>query len=315
MVGRLFFKRLLSQHLISREQEKRNFKHRESAGEGNRDIMTFQNISYDLNNLPVMPEVAMETIKLINSQDSSAEKLAEVVSRDPVVMARVLKIANSSFYSMSRQVTSLSKAIVILGEKTLRNLVLAASMHGMHRSFGPVEKMLWEDSLICALASRFVADKLSLVDPEEAFLAGLFRHIGKVVLSTQSGHELVAELVTEESAETLAKEKEVFGANHAEIGAAALERWQLSRLLSLVTLHHSDAGLTGVEDPETIKMICLINITNLVPAAFGVFGTPQQFDFEALPGVQQLNLDGERLAELLKEFKVIFVGSKAAFFN
>ena len=82
----------------------------------------------------------METIKLINSQDSSAEKLAEVVSRDPVVMARVLKIANSSFYSMSRQVTSLSKAIVILGEKTLRNLVLAASMHGMHRSFGRLKK-------------------------------------------------------------------------------------------------------------------------------------------------------------------------------
>ena len=256
----------------------------------------------------------MATIKLINSQDSSAEKLAEVVSRDPVVMARVLKIANSSFYSMSRQVTSLSKAIVILGEKTLRNLVLAASMHGMHRSFGPVEKMLWEDSLICALASRFVADKLSLVDPEEAFLAGLFRHIGKVVLSTQSG-PLIAELVKKESDQTLAREKTVFGADHAEIGAAALERWQLSPLLSLVALHHFNAELAGIEDPEAIRMICLINITNLFPAAFGVFGAPQTFDFKALPGAQQLNLDGDRLLELIREFKILFTESKSAFFN
>jgi HD-like signal output (HDOD) protein len=145
----------------------------------------FCDISYDINKLPPMPLIASRMVNLINSPRASAGELAKVISGDPVISARVLKIANSSFYSMARQVKTLSNAIVILGEKTLKNLVLAASLRGLNSKFGPIEQMLWEDSMTCALGARFLASSLRTGDPEEAFIAGLFRHIGRVLLNNQ----------------------------------------------------------------------------------------------------------------------------------
>ena len=69
-----------------------------------------------------------------------------------------------------------------MGEKTLKSLVLASSLKGINKSFGLMEKMLWEDSLGCAIGARVTALRFKSAEPEEAFLAGLFRHIGKMVL-------------------------------------------------------------------------------------------------------------------------------------
>lgn len=275
----------------------------------------FQNINYDLDKLPTMPVVAAQMIELINSPNTSADQLARVIAKDPAVSARVLKIANSSFYSMSRQVTSLSTAIVILGERALKNLVLAASMRGMHQSFGRVEQILWEDSMVCALGSRFLARKLLLADAEEAFMAGLFRHIGKVVINNQDADtkQLILEMVTSESRDLADRERKSFGATHAEIGAAVLECWQLSEVLSLVALHHFDVNLSGIEDQDVIKMICLVNIASEFPAIFGILGKPQAVDLAALPGAKALHLDADRLAELLEEFCSVFEENREEF--
>ena len=275
----------------------------------------FQNINYELDKLPTMPLVAAQMIELINSPATSAKQLAKVISKDAAVAARVLKIANSSFYSMSRQVTTLSTAIVILGERTLKNLVLAASMRGMHQTFGKVEQMLWEDSMVCALGSRFLARKLHLADPEEAFMAGLFRHIGKVVINCQDseGKKSISEMVTFEEQALAAHELDAFGATHAEIGAAVLEHWQLSEALSLVALHHFDVELSGIEDPIVINLICLVNIASGFSAIFGLLGVPREIDLKLLPGAKALNLDADKLAELLEEFKSVFEENRDEF--
>ncbi|OEU70262.1 MAG: hypothetical protein BA864_02810 [Desulfuromonadales bacterium C00003093] len=282
----------------------------------------FQKINFELDKLPTMPTVATQMLELISSADASAEMLARVVSKDAAVSARVLKIANSSFYSMSRQVTTLSTAIVILGERTLKNLVLAASMRGMHQTFGPLEKMLWEDSMVCAIGSRFLARKLALVDPEEAFMAGLFRHIGKVVLNLQYANDadkkkLLAALYKSDrqGLEEQGQERAHFGATHAEIGAALLEFWQLSETLSLTTLHHADVDLRGIEERNAVNLICVVNIAGELPRAFGIFGGTSEIDVAALLGVQALDLDAERVAELIEEFRVIFNENRDEFLS
>jgi HD-like signal output (HDOD) protein len=277
----------------------------------------FQNINYELDKLPTMPLVASQMIQLINAPDTSANQLAKVVEKDPAVAARVLKIANSSFYSMSRQVTTLSTAIVILGERTLKNLVLAASLRGMHQSFGNIEQMLWEDSMVCALASRFLARKLHLADPEEAFMAGLFRHIGKVVLNNQDAgaKQLLSQMMTSGERDLAETERASFGATHAEIGAAVLEHWRLSEALSLVALHHYDVDLSGIDDQNASNLICLVNIASEFPAIFGIFGPPQEIDLAALPGARVLQLDAEKLAELLAEFHNVFEENREEFLS
>lgn len=277
----------------------------------------FQNINYELDRLPSMPLVAAQMMDLINSPETSASQLANVVSKDPAVSARVLKIANSSFYSMSRQVTTLSTAIVILGERTLKSLVLAASMRGMHQSFGKVEQMLWEDSMVCALGSRFLARKLLLTDPEEAFMAGLFRHIGKVVMNNQESpaQKLTTEMISSETPGQLQNEKQNFGATHAEIGAAVLEYWKLSEALSLVALHHFDVQLTGIKDPDVINLICLVNIASQFPDIFGIYGARQEIALAELPGAKILQLKAERLEELLAEFSSVFEENRDEFLS
>lgn len=276
----------------------------------------FQNINYELDSLPTMPVVAAQMIELINSPNTSASQLANVVSKDATVAARVLKIANSSFYSMSRQVATLSTAIVILGERTLKNLVLAASMRGMHLKFGALEQMLWEDSMICALGSRFLARRLYCSDPEEAFMAGLFRHIGKVVLSSQlhqADRKFLEQMVRAETAGQANLERQVYGASHAEVGAAVLEHWKMSEDLCLVALHHGD-GIVPEEKNETVlNLVSLVNIANEFSSLFGLFGQPRQVDLGELPGAVRLRLKRGHLEELVDEFRGVFAENRESF--
>ena len=277
----------------------------------------FQNINFDLDKLPTMPLVAAQMMELINAPETSAAALARVVSKDPAVSARVLKIANSSFYSMSRQVTSLSTAVVILGERTLKNLVLAASMRGMNQSFGKIEQLLWEDSMVCALGSRYLARKLGLADPEEAFMAGLFRHIGLVVLNNQESKaaDFILQSMESGNQSMAEQEQEMFGATHAEIGAAVLEHWKLSEVLSLVALHHSDVALDDEAESSAVNLTCVVNIAGQLPGYFEIFKQLRELNLENLPSIKRLGLDQERVEEIIEEFHSIFAENRSDFLS
>jgi len=277
----------------------------------------YQNINFDLDRLPTMPLVAAQMMELLNMPEASADRMSSVISKDAAVSARVLKIANSSFYSMSRKVTSLPTAIVILGERTLRNLVLAASIRGMNQSFGAVAKMLWEDSMVCALGARFLARKLSVADPEEAFMAGLFRHIGLVVLNNQKekAGDFIISSVSLNRQNMAERERDLFGATHAEIGAAVLEYWKLSEVLSLVALHHCDGALPSDTCKDTVKLTALINIAGSLPSYFGIFGVRRELDLESLPGITMLELDPGLVTENIDEFKAIFEENRGDFLS
>jgi HD-like signal output (HDOD) protein len=278
---------------------------------------TFQDINFDLDKLPTMPLVAVQMMKLLNSSEPSAGALAKVIAKDSAVSARVLQIANSSFYSMSRQVTSLSTAIVILGEPTVKSLVMAVCLRGMNQSLGDVERLLWEDSMVCALGSRHLARKLLLADPEEAFMAGLFRHIGLVVLKNQASTaaDFIVKSLMKSSKTMAEQEREMFGATHAEIGAAVLEHWKLSEVLSLVAMHHSDVALDEVTDKNIINITGLVNIAGQLPGCFGIFGQPRELKLEDSPGRKLLDLDIEHVEDIVHEFKNIFEENRSAFLS
>lgn len=277
----------------------------------------FQDINFDLDRLSTMPLIAIQMMQLMNSSEAPAEAMAKVVAKDPAVSARVLKIANSSFYSMSRQVTSLSTAIVILGERTLKSLVMAASLRGMYESYGKIEQMLWEDSMVCALGSQYLARKLGLADPEEAFMAGLFRHIGLTVLKNQesSAADFIVKALTSASQTMAEEEKVMFGATHAEIGAAVLEHWKLSETLSEVALHHSDVNFSAEIDKSIINMTCVVNIAGQLPGYFGIFDQLRELNLEHSPGRKLLDLDLKTIEEIVFEFQSVFEENREEFLS
>ena len=277
----------------------------------------FQNIYFELNNLPSMPTIAAKMVELINAPDTSAEELTQVIAKDPAVAARVLKIANSSFYSMSREITNLATAVVIIGQQTLNGLVLAASLRGMNKSFGQVEQLLWEDSMVCAIGSRYLAQKLGLANPDEAFMAGLFRHIGLTVLNNQES--VSADFIlTAIRPNDIANEKveiELLGSSHAEIGAAILEYWQLPMVLSLVALHHFDVALPQGIDDNTLNLTGIVNIAGYLPSYFGIYGELLEQNIEQIAGVEKLNLDVDTLTEVIDDFHEIFKENRSAFLS
>ena len=273
-------------------------------------------IQVDLDSIPPMPRVAAEIMKQLSSPQSSADRLAEIIASDPVVAARVLRIANSSFYSMSRQVTNLSMAIVILGERTLKNLVLAASLRSINQVFGPKEKMLWEDSMVCALASRFLARALAIGDPEDAFVAGLFRHIGLIIMNNIRPHSRDTDFIIDilrYGTDRSEQERKIFGATHSEIGAVVLDHWNMSEALCHIARHHGNPTADPAIGTDLIRMTSVINISGYLPAYLGIFGSPRDIDFLSLPGAVALDLEENRLAELIADFRQIFEQNRQQF--
>jgi HD-like signal output (HDOD) protein len=272
--------------------------------------LELQSVINTVGDLPPMPVVAVKVIQLLQDPKTSSVELAEAISRDQAVSARVLKIANSSFYSLKRQVKTLEHAIAILGEKTLKSLVLAASLKGLNKSFGLMEKMLWEDSIGGATGARMIALYLQSADPEEAFLAGLFRHIGRMVMNNLDPvrfRQVMEEAYNGESRlEEL--ERRHFPFSHAVIGAAVMEKWNFSETLSRTVRHHEDMGISAGEDPHLYRLTALVNLADHLCRRLGIGQSrpEEELDVTQSPGAKALGIEAEPARLFLEEFRTVF---------
>ena len=280
----------------------------------------FKNVVNSIRDLPPMPAVAVKVLELLNDPNVNYEKLGAAISSDPAVSARMLKVANSAFYSMKRQIKTLEHAIAIVGERTLRSLVLAASLEGMSKSYGLLEKMLWEDSMGCAIGCRILARKFSSADPEEAFLAGLFRHLGKIVMnySDPGVYRSLAEAAYSENISTSELEGKFFPYAHAVVGAAVLDKWNFSRPLVMTTLHHEDLtiSLDDEEDGEAVlRLTATVNLAGHICRKLGI-GQRQpdeELDLLKCPGAKALNLDDDEVQLALEEVERVFTENRDFF--
>jgi len=280
----------------------------------------FKNVVNSIRDLPPMPAVAVKVLELLNDPNVNYEKLGAAISSDPAVSARMLKVANSAFYSMKRQIKTLEHAIAIVGERTLRSLVLAASLEGMSKSYGLLEKMLWEDSMGCAIGCRILARKFSSADPEEAFLAGLFRHLGKIVMnySDPGVYRSLAEAAYSENISTSELEGKFFPYAHAVVGAAVLDKWNFSRPLVMTTLHHEDLliSLDDEEDGEAVlRLTATVNLAGHVCRKLGIGQRQPDEDLDLLkcPGAKALNLDEDEVQLALVEVERVFTENRDFF--
>lgn len=282
----------------------------------------FQTVVRSIRDLPPMPAVAVKVLELLGDPNVKYAKLGEAISADPAVSARLLKVSNSSFYSMRREIKTLDHAIAIIGERTLRSLVLAASLEGMNKSYGLLEKLLWEDSIGCAVGSRICARHFGSVDPEEAFLAGLFRHLGKIIMnySDPDSFRSMAEAAYEEGHSTLELEGRFFPYAHAVVGAAVLDKWNFNRNLVMSTLHHEDM-LISVDDEENgaemMRLTATVNLAGHICLKLGIGQREPREDHDILgcPGAQELDLDEEQIDKVVAEVEEVFVENRDYFIN
>ncbi len=279
----------------------------------------FQTVVRSIGDLPPMPAVATKVLQMLQSPETNFSQLGEAISSDPAVSARLLKVANSSFFSLKRQVKTLDHAIAIVGERTLRSLVLAASLEGMNKSYGLLEKMLWEDSIGCAVGSRFLARRFNTADPEEAFLAGLFRHLGMIVMnySDPESFRSLAEAVYAGEGSFGEIEGCYFPYAHAVVGAAVLNKWNFSDDLIQCTLHHEDMAVAKDENEIQYRLTATVSLADRVCARIGIGAREPDESINVLDSkaAEALVLDQGQVDIAIEQVEEIFTENRDNFLN
>ena len=191
-----------------------------------------------------LPEIYLRLQKTINDPLHTREQVADIIAFDPALSARVLRIANSSYYGFPRQIETVVDAVGLIGEIELRNLVLATTVVGTMSALsykGIDIDRFWMHSLRCGIAARLIAKKIGGANAEVLFLGGILHDLGMLVIYQQ--HSILAGAVMRQIDEHHQlrdqAEREILGFDHAEVGALLVDAWGLSpEICELLRCHH-----------------------------------------------------------------------------
>ena len=178
------------------------------------------------------PDIYSKLLNVMKKPSSSAKDIAEVISNDPGLTARLLRIVNSAFYAFPSKIETVSRAITIIGTNELTDLVLATSvLTSFDGSLDAVVSMekFWKHSLSCGFISRAIAQQRHEQNLERFFVTGLLHDIGRLLVlsSFPKRFELASNKSVQEKIPLVAAEKEVLGFTHCEVGSALMKTWNL----------------------------------------------------------------------------------------
>jgi HD-like signal output (HDOD) protein len=190
--------------------------------------MTLEALLQNPNALPTAPKVVEELISSFEKTDVSLEEIARTLSLDPVLAAKLLRLANSAYYHVSRRIGNVEDAVRMLGFVTVRTLVISSGLVGGFKSVPGLDlKRFWRYSLHTAVAAKWIAKKIG-VNTDLAFTIGMMHAIGQLVMHAGLG-EKVQELDQQAGAFDMARplaEKAAFGYDFSEVGAELAVRWK-----------------------------------------------------------------------------------------
>lgn len=231
-----------------------------------RDI---DNVIAHVGDLPAVPTVVSGVIEMTEDPSVPMSDVSELIQRDPALTAKILRVSNSPYYGMRQYVGTLKLALVILGAREVRNIVVGIAVFDTLRN-ERTEVLLaddfWNHSLGVAALAKKISSSLDLMMQGEDFIAGLLHDIGKMVLSRSLGERYVtlyrAAAVKDEEA-LFALENEKLGFNHCDAGAALCSKWNLPQVLcDAIYYHHAakDRSLLEAKDP---KLAAIVRVADL----------------------------------------------------
>jgi putative nucleotidyltransferase with HDIG domain len=219
--------------------------------------------------LPVVPELYVELRDALGNEDADSRALGAIIQKDIGMTANILKLVNSSFFGLRREISEAQEAVTYLGIDTIKTLVLSNSLFEQSkplstRHFGISD--LWHHSMSVAAGAKAIAqvEELGREQEEEAFVGGILHDVGILVLAANFPEicDKAVDLVNSEKVSLSTAEQEFFGVTHAEVGAYLLGLWGLpSGILKIVSLHHrplafEDEGMSPLMAVHAADVIC-----------------------------------------------------------
>ncbi len=223
--------------------------------------------------LPTLPTVASKLISLTSKEDTTLGDIADLVSKDISLSAKILKVSNSAFYSFPQQIGSIHQAVSILGTNAVRSLVLSFSFLTIKAGKKTTQfkfEQFWQRSLALAVASKLILEKVKGADTEEIFISGLLQNLGELIFARtySEQYDQVLKDVREKQHESFIVEENLIGANHSYIGYEVAKSWGFPEVLLLPILHHhSPEEYSGkdVKIRQTINAVYLADVlTNIL---------------------------------------------------
>lgn len=282
-------------------------------------VLTKDKLISKAGDLQVLPFVARKALDILNNSNCSIDDLNEVIEKDQTIAARILKISNSALYGMRQEVNSLHRAMMILGIKTMRSLILTATTKSLYKKFGITEQMIWDHSVGAGIASKMVAQGLGSEVEEIAFVGGLMHDLGKVIMNNETP-ELFSEAmmnIYNENIDSITAENDVYGFDHTEIGAGVVKKWKFSSvLIDIIGKHHlHNCTLEDLDDDFQAKSVASVNLADYICKVLGIGyrGQDESIVLHELPSAVFLGKKKEHLDKLLAEVSETYVREKSAF--
>lgn len=197
-----------------------------------------------------------------NNPNSSPNDLNRVISLDPVLTGQVLKLINSAYYATAAQITSLTRAIIMLGLNTIKNMALSlsvmASVKGENtfKAFSIDE--FWTHSICVGVISKLfsIIKKVSAMDREEYFIGGLLHDLGKIPMNACFPEEYVDAVKSKHNSDKITvAELAVFGFDHCGIGEIIAEKWKLNDAIKETLAHHHDSSNLESKHQKFVEII------------------------------------------------------------
>lgn len=227
--------------------------------------------------IPPLPDLVVKLLAAVNDQGTEPEHLELLLQNDPVLVAKMLALVNSPFYGMNRAILTIKDAVMVLGFRGVRSLVLATSVAKLlQRDFacyGHEPRGLWLHSACVAAGAKAIARRCQLGEEaaEQLFVAGLLHDLGKLVLLPYVGKQGLVDL-----GDVAAAERCLVGIDHTEAGALAAAKWNLSLdLQTALKGHHEGPG-------EGSLGAVVVRVANVVAHELGIGYQPGRAPVESV---------------------------------
>ncbi len=219
-----------------------------------------------IKDIPTLPTIVFELNELLQDPNTPITDISDIIEKDQAMSLRVLKLVNSAFYGIHKEVNDIGNAIVLLGFNTVRNAIVSL---GVINSFSGIKSLegfdirdFWKHSLAVAVVSKGLAEKTKIASPDSCFVGGLLHDIGKVILAQyfQDLFEKVWNAAKKENISFYEAEKKEISIDHAIIGAHLATNWELPEsFIDVIRWHHDVRN-----DSESKKMILIIYLSDII---------------------------------------------------
>ncbi len=252
-----------------------------------------------------MPHVMMKAREVMADENSGFKEIASVLETDQAMATRILKLANSAYYGLSGEVTSIHQASAVLGTEILVQMITIVStsklMGNSLKGYGVDSNTLWRHSLAVGVGAELIAKKINPSLKNDAFSTGLIHDSGKLILDSYvfERKDIFNKLfATNSNISFLKAEKEILGIDHAGIGADFCKLWKIPETQSTaIMFHHSPS------QSKKNELAYMINVANVLSAKAG-FGSSNRVSTEITKDVlDYFNFDVSDLESFIEEIK------------